>query len=369
MRHDAAGPPDADPGSRRVIEAGIGWLGTAQDRSQSQDGGVARHFSLITGWSASYPETTGYIVPTLLAYAERQGDAAVRARVKRMLDWLVAIQLPEGGFQGGMIGERPVVPVTFNTGQILIGLAAGARAFGSPYRDAMVRAADWLVATQDADGCWRRHPSPFAESGEKAFDTHVAWGLIEAARVEPGRGYLDAAFRNIRWALSLQRSNGWFARCCLTDPGQPLTHTIGYVLRGVIEGYRATRDAMLLEAARRTADALQATMRRDGHLAGRLREDWRPAVSWACLTGTSQIALCWLLLYQETGCESYLTAAVTANRYVRRTVRVEGPPEIRGGVKGSFPIQGGYNAFLYLNWACKFTLDANLLEWELTGAA
>ena len=36
-----------------------------------------------------------------------------------MLDWLVSIQMPSGAFQGGTIGESPVVPVTFNTGQIL----------------------------------------------------------------------------------------------------------------------------------------------------------------------------------------------------------------------------------------------------------
>ena len=39
------------------------------------------------------------------------------------------------------------------------------------------------------------------------------------------------------WALTKQRVNGWFADCCLNDPTRPLTHTIGYALRGVIEGY------------------------------------------------------------------------------------------------------------------------------------
>ena len=34
----------------------------------------------------------------------------------------------------------------------------------------------------------------------------------------------------------------------------------------------------------------------------------------------------------------------------------------RGQVKGSFPVDGAYGRFQYLNWACKFTVDANLLE-------
>ena len=34
-------------------------LERAQDYSSSEDGGVARHYGLLNGWSASYPETTG----------------------------------------------------------------------------------------------------------------------------------------------------------------------------------------------------------------------------------------------------------------------------------------------------------------------
>lgn len=361
-RRDARGVPIGDPGLDRVIQAGLAWLATAQDRSASQDGGVARHYSLLSGWSTSYPETTGYIIPTLLAYGREQGDRPVLERAKRMVDWLVSIQLPEGGFQGGMIHERPVVPVTFNTGQILLGLAAAAEQFGEPYRRAMIRAADWLVATQDEDGCWRRHPSPFAGAGEKAYDTHVAWGLFEAARVEPARGYAEAALANVRWACSHQRANGWFDRCCLTDPSHALTHTIGYVLRGVLEAYRFTGDRQWLDAGRRTAEAVLGVLDAEGGLPGRLKVDWTPAVSWSCLTGTSQLAICWLLLFEATGDTRYREAAFRANRYVRRTVVVDGPPEIRGAVKGSFPVDGSYNPYAYLNWACKFTVDANVLE-------
>ena len=91
----------------------------------SADGGVARHYCLITGWGASYPETTGYIVPTIIREAQATGDTELLQRARRMLDWLVSIQMPGGGFRGGVTSDGPAVPVTFNTGQILLGLAAG----------------------------------------------------------------------------------------------------------------------------------------------------------------------------------------------------------------------------------------------------
>jgi glycosyltransferase involved in cell wall biosynthesis len=366
QRRDRQGLYASDPGAERGIAEGIAWLCRAQDHSTTDDGGVARHYSLVTGWAASYPETTGYIVPTMLAYARLRGDEAVRHRARRMLDWLVSIQLPCGGFQGGLIDSQPIVPVTFNTGQILLGLAAGVREFGDEkYHQALRRAADWLVAAQDPDGCWRRYPSPFAKSGDKAYDTHAAWGLLEAARLEPGRPYAEAALANVRWALGSQRDNGWFDDCCLSDSSRPFTHTLGYVLRGILEAYRFGHDQSLLEAARKTADGLLTATSKDGFLPGRLDSDWRGTVSWACLTGTAQIAICWLMLFEETGDVRYWQAACAGNRYVRRTMRFEGPSETRGGVKGAFPVHGEYGQYEYLNWAVKFFIDANLLEQEL----
>ena len=352
----------ADPGSAWCVSEGLAWLERAQDRSSTRDGGVARHYGLRDGWAASYPETTGYIVPTMLDQARLRADATLRDRARRMLDWLVSIQLPDGGFQGGMVNQTPVVPVTFNTGQILLGLAAGVSEFGDVYRKELRAAADWLVRNQDNDGCWRKHPTPFAKPGEKAYETHVSWGLIEAERVEPGRGYAESAIRNARWALTHQRPNGWFDRCCLSDPSQPLTHTIGYALRGLLEVEEFSDDPLLLAGARRTADGLLSAIRRDGSLPGKLNAEWRGTVSWSCLTGNVQIAHSLLILYRKTGSRVYRDAAFALNLFVRRTMRVDDPQETRGAVKGSFPIDGAYGRFEYPNWATKFAIDSYTAE-------
>jgi hypothetical protein len=298
----------------------------------------------------------------MLDQARLRADATLRERARRMLDWLVSIQLPGGGFQGGVISQTPVVPVTFNTGQILIGLAAGVSEFGDEYLSALRSAADWLVNSQDPDGCWRKYPSPFAKPGEKAYETHVSWGLIEAERLEPGRGYGEAALRNARWALTHQRPNGWFDQCCLADPSQPLTHTIGYALRGLLEVQEFFDDPSLLAGARRTADGVVSAIRPDGSLPGKIDAAWRGTVSWSCLTGNVQIAHSLLILYRKTGAKAYRDAGYALNRFVRRTMRVDNPRETRGAVKGSFPIDGDYGRFEYPNWATKFAIDSYTAE-------
>jgi hypothetical protein len=366
LKADMQGLPAYDPGPEAVIDSCTRWLCMAQDKSASNDGGVARDFCLLNGWSTSYPETTGYIVPTMIAMAHRNGDAGLHDRARRMLDWCVAIQFPDGGFQGGKIDAAPRVPVTFNTGQILIGLAAGAAEYGDArYLNAMHRAASWLRDSLDPDGCWRKFQTPFAKWGEKVYETHVSWGLFEAERVAPGYAYGAAGLRQLEWALTKQQANGWFASNCLTDNENPLTHTIGYALRGVLEGHLLSQRADLLQAAVLTANSLLGAVGPGGYMAGRLDCNFAPAANYACLTGSAQIAHCFFLLYRLTGENRYLVGGQKLTAFVRRTIRVHGHDDRLGGVKGSFPVNGAYGRWQYLNWAAKFCVDANLLETEL----
>lgn len=362
-REDAAGVPTADPGCETVIDAATDWLCRAQDNTASDDDGVARDYSLVTGWATSYPETTGYIIPTLLAVAAwRDGDAALTLRVRRMLDWCRDIQMDDGGFQGGKIDAEPRVAVTFNTGQILLGLAAGARQLDD-YHEPMHAAARFLRDSLDSDGCWRSHPTPFAQRGEKAYETHVAWGLFEAERVAPGQGYGEAGLRQVAWAIGRQQANGWVADCCLNDPQKPLTHTLGYYLKGLVEAHRLSGDTRILRAAGLTGEALLSTQRPDGALPGRVNPDLSAAVDWSCLTGNVQIADSWFYLAEACDDDRFANAARRANAFVRRTVDLANADDgIRGGVKGSFPVDGDYGSYEYLNWAAKFLIDACLSE-------
>jgi hypothetical protein len=368
-RKDSQGLPADDPGVERSIQSAIAWLLNAQRFSASRDGGVARHYSLIKGWAVSYPETTGYIVPTLVDFGKRNSNEEMLQAARKMADWLVAIQFDEGGFQGGLIDAEPRVPVTFNTGQILLGLACAAREWGEPYMTAMNRAAMWLVDTQDSDGCWRKHPTPFAEPGEKTYETHVAWGLFEAARVAPGNTYADAALANVRWAITHQADNGWMDKCCLSDPRQPLTHTLGYVLRGLLEANRYNSEPEILDAAYRLGSGLLSAMRPDGHLPGCLDRNWNAAVDWACITGSIQVAHCFLMLFMTVDETEFKDAAFALNRFARRSMQFVADPGISGGIKGSFPVDGGYGTYEFLNWAAKFFVDSNLLEADLRSAS
>ena len=140
---------------RRVhLEEAARWLLRAQ--AATQDDGVAAAYSFEEGWVGSYPETTGYIIPTLLAYAERVDSEIYRKAALAMAEWELTVQTPEGGFPGHFV-DRAHPPVVFNTGQVIFGLVAAHAATGDDrFLDAAHRAGHWLVGAQDPDGAWRR---------------------------------------------------------------------------------------------------------------------------------------------------------------------------------------------------------------------
>src|SRR3989338_806505 len=83
------------------LEAAYRWICSAQDATP--DDGVAAWYDLIRGWSASYPETTGYIIPTLLTYASVMAEPGARNRAIRMADWEIDVQLPTGAVRSGTL--------------------------------------------------------------------------------------------------------------------------------------------------------------------------------------------------------------------------------------------------------------------------
>jgi len=101
----------------------VGWLLRAQ-RANPDDGVAQSYDALRRAWAPSYPETTGYIICSLL-HAARSGIGRpdmIRYAAIRMGAWLVSIQQPDGAFEGGHVGQG-TPPAVFNTAQILDGFS------------------------------------------------------------------------------------------------------------------------------------------------------------------------------------------------------------------------------------------------------
>ena len=351
--------------ARRGLQAAAEWLARAQDASGSD--GVSAHYDVAKRrWAGAYPETTGYIIPTFFHYADFSGNREYRERAIRMAQWESDIQLAEGGVRAGTMDATQIVPTIFNTGQVLFGwLSAWQQTQDARFRDSLVRAADWLVEAQDPDGAWRRFASPFAAHGLNTYNTRVAFGLAQAGRHLDEPRYVEAAARNVEWALTQMHPNGWLENNDLEDNDRPLTHTIAYATRGILEVGLIAANTAFVDAATRIARSVAETQRRDGALPGRLDARWRPAARWTCVTGNAQMAIIWQRLARETGDASWNPPAERANRFNLSIQNLTADNDgTRGGMPGSHPLKGGYMKRRYPNWATKFFMDALMLQLE-----
>ena len=173
------------------LKAAAEWILRAKEATP--DKGVSRMYSLLNGWGPSYPETTGYIIPTLIEYGKKVSDPKFSIAALEMADWEIEIQLDCGGVMAGTIDADPVVPTIFNTGQNLFGwMAAYRETDDEKYLKAAIKAASWMADVQDGTGCWTKFHSPFAKYQINTYNVRSAWGMYEVYRVTRDSKLLDA---------------------------------------------------------------------------------------------------------------------------------------------------------------------------------
>jgi folate-dependent phosphoribosylglycinamide formyltransferase PurN len=344
------------------LRAAAQWLAAAQD-SQS-DGGVAGRYQLNRGWTSSYPETTGYIVPTFLALSCALPGAGFRERAARAVAFLLSVQLPEGGFPGLEVADNRTAPSPFNTAQILHGLTAWHRETGDEeVRIAAERAVQWLLRLQDPDGAFRRHAY---EDRASTYSAYLACRLAEWGDHAADGAALAAASRHLDWTLAHRRSNDWIALAGFNEEqhqaDEAFTHTIAYTLGGILSTAETLGRSDGISAAATAAERLARRLELSRFLPGLIDSDWRGRSRYACLTGNCQMALIWLRLHSLSRNLRLVNAALKAIDLVKLAQPMRNPnPGLFGGIPGSDPVHGFYIEGAVPNWAAKYFIDA-LLE-------
>jgi hypothetical protein len=350
-----------DVSLRRSLDAAYRWLCAAQDATA--DDGVAAAYSLIRGWMPSYPETTGYIIPTFLTCAKVMSIPEAQERALRMAEWEIDVQMPSGAVRSGTLGTE-AAPAIFNTGQVLFGWIAAYEATGEErFAQAARRAAEWLAGQQDTDGAWRRNLSLLTTSSVQTYNVRSAWGLALAGRALDEPRWIEAARRNCDWALAQQLENGWFKNNGFSDTEDPLLHTIGYALEGMLGVGELLNEQRFIDAAVTGMRPLVEIRRRSGRLRGRYRSNWDASVAWRCLTGEAQVGLVLLRLAKRVPEERvFIDTARAILEDLARVQDTDSPyPETWGAIGGSQPLWGRYCPLSFPNWAAKFYLDGLLL--------
>lgn len=340
-------------------KAVVDWLLKAQEAQP--DGGFATWY-VDSGWTSSYPETTGYIVPVLLEagkWLEMQESTQESAR--KALDWLLAIQFAEGGWPGGYVAQRRPA-VVFNTGQVIRGMLAGWKHFGEKrYLASAEKAGQWLVSIQDPQGFWSK--SVYLNR-VRVYDTYVAAPLAALYRATGNERFAQAARLQCEWVISQkQQPNAWFedADNTIEHNHRPILHTIAYTIDGLIETGKLLGNESFIQAGQSAADVLLKKFLQEGRLHGRYDAAWHGTEAFIT-TGGAQMAIAWQRLWAHTGKQEYREGASLMNNWLRELQVINSAWPCQGALFGSAPLWGRYEAFGCPNWASKYFLESLTME-------
>jgi uncharacterized protein YyaL (SSP411 family) len=202
----------------------------------------------------------------------------------------------------------------------------------------------------------------------QAYDILTAWALTRYGIRVGNDGYVQAGVRNGEWLCSIQDSNGWFPYMNFDIGHHPLTHTVAYTIRGLLELGVLTGRQDFIDAATVAARKMLALQDgRTGAVPGQIMPPYEAAVSWINTTGAAQMAIVWFRLHQITGDHLWREAACRTNEFncSLQDMRHRNPG-CHGGLRGSYPGYAGYGQFWYMSWTMKFHLDALLAEMGAT---
>ncbi len=266
----------------------------------------------------SYPEVTGYFIPTLLSIGER--DLA-----RQYARWLCSVQGQDGSY--GLNGRS----YAFDTGQVVRGWLALLGQMPELERP-LRRACDWLIKTANS------------QTGRLTVPPRgTGWSLGRRGEVCEGiHLYVLAPLRQAaqllnepRYSKFVDKSLDYYLKNVnLTDFSQPsaLTHFYTYI-----------QEALLDLGCENEARAGMASVARFQQPTGAV--SGYSDVNWICSAGLAQLAHVWYRL-EETN---------RADAAVKFLEELQNPS---GGFLGSYGVDADYFPAEEISWAAKFAVEA-----------
>lgn len=344
----------------KSLKNAIAWLETTIAKGS---GGSCAYYSFFGGWSKDYPETTGYIIPTLIDYGIHADNKEYLNKAESLGEWLMSIQDTEGFWHGGLHPREKDNPSIFNTGQILFGMAALKEATGEEYWiNGAEKGAEWLAKNIDKEeGLWT---TGHYLGLNPTYYTRVAWPMLIVADLTGNAFVKKQALKALDVLLSRINENGTFAGWGFKHNKPAYTHTIAYTVRGFMEA------SILINDWERYGSKLENTLNalfkmaelNNGRLAGAYDMQWKATNYYTCLTGNVQSALCLMRWCEQTYDLQLLNAASKLIDNVERAqIKNNLLNGLKGAIAGSRPAWGRYMILRYPNWAAKFYADSVML--------
>jgi hypothetical protein len=332
------------------IEATLAWV-LASIQACPGGGSAAwygwRHRWYRGGWEKAYPETSGYLIPTLLLVGAKYDRADLKAHALGLADWLVSIQMPVGCWNAGAVGGKK--PSFFNTAMIVQGMSAASNATSNiKYKLALEKALTWSVEQPNNDGTITQHA--YIEGFMPLYYTYALASLCQANQ-DMDLYEFDTYFKESREYLSsIFEERPSFDMMGFTEPGPASLHTVVYTLQGLQWLSKLyPKDGVWASAYTYYMTELKERFTQtDGRLPGQFSASGAD-YDFQCPTGVFQLV--------GTLPDRSQPQAQNWLQPVLQTQNWHPGHKSHGGWPGSWPISGSYMQYKHPNWAAKYFLD------------
>ncbi|PIR12978.1 hypothetical protein COV49_03680 [Candidatus Falkowbacteria bacterium CG11_big_fil_rev_8_21_14_0_20_39_10] len=346
------------------LSLGVDWIKKAQDATA--DSGVSRGYSLVdngknnsSGWQPSYPETTGYIIPTIVRAGKVLNDEDLLRRARLMADWEMSIMHSDGAVNGGNISVKPNKSV-FDTGQVIRGLIAiYEETKDNKYLEAAIKSSEWILKNEyNMEGRWIDNNASCVNANTTTYNVYAIAPIVKLGVIANNNSFIELGRRVADTTIKAQNKNFWFKDADFIKSKDALLHTIAYTIDGLWDVGELLEEEEILKKAKKSLDCVLSKTDEKGRIPGRLSGNWRPTVDWICLTGVAQIGVTAMKIYNKTGEKKYLIKAEKIKEFLKTCQNnLDENFGGKGAVWGSWPISGEYGKYEALNWPVKYFID------------
>lgn len=299
-------------------------------------------------WGPAYPETTGYLLPTLIKASQTLDVNQWQDLALSQIQYFEKIQLSHGAFP---VNQNELAPNVFDTSQILLGMVKASRLSNTDvFKSLIEKSYFWLQSQINEEGQFLKYN--LYEGYNPAYYSRIVWALLEAEK------YLEIQVSEktlILFKSVLELFNNDFqVRDTAFYPEQDCySHTLAYAIRGFIES------TILLQMdntkVRSILESLTEHIFKNNSLAGKYDGAYLGDYKFICATGHCQVAL---LLMKHASLNSHPKLEQSIVLLLKAIIN---SPRKNlwntGALPSSIPVFRDYQRLKYTNWTQKFFCD------------
>jgi len=317
-----------------ALDLNLHWIKNSFAHNQNK--GSSGSSNIFGRFSSPYPETTGYLLPTLLLASNYLNNPSLKDLALDQIDFFYSIRNEDGSFYQSLENKKPIV---FDTGQILLGLSAVYQKHPSHRILELISGSQsWLLSNLNEKGAFTKYN--YHPGYNPSYYSRVFWAMFGANKIlkHKNQANLLEGYNNL---LSLKNNNLSFKNWHFTSQSEAFTHTIIYTLRGLWESAVLLNDFSTQEYVKLALSDIITRFKKEGNtFYGAYDHNWKANKSFQCSTGNAQLAILLLKVFRkEVDLDIIYSLIVTLLSNQKKS------GQNKGAVSSSIPLWGKYQRF------------------------